>query len=1329
MLSDQLPLAGPQRSWLQTAHALPAVVLIAGALISSLSPLQFPWFFPVWLVVFAAAALAAGWQGGKRLRFPPIQRFVLNDLALLALIAAGTTQAIAAVDLPSPFQKIHATPGIASLYVVLAGLLAAVTVRVALRYGSAGRLGAALLGACLFSSTFYLRAHVVGEAGLGYGVVFAFLAAAWLIGGGTLLAALRKGDTRFFWGAALAFLLLLLLSACLSPAPGDSLPYWLRLAVTLGLSAVTAVTVARYPGIKPWLVWAVILLAGAVPVLLTLVKIITLTAAIDWAAALSYRLHLTEFGGGNLFARLVLIAVPLALYQFLLAWRAHAGRWLKIGLGVLLVGMVFAVFQSLSFEGKFALAVAVSLFAVLAGWPFWRRYAARWLNAWPKRLLLAAVLLAAGAALAVLVYRYAPEVNVASFNGRQIHWKAALLVWRDHPLLGGGPGNAMLYTPYYNPDQLGVVYVNQQILDDPLFANDLPKRLTDHAHNLLLEIVSSAGTLGLLAFIAVLVELVRVGLKRWQTAPSTGQWLLAACLAGIAGELAWGVLDVLRVIPPFFSFPVWVLVGILMAPPTAARPPAPAPQTRPVWVSVSALVFALALVLLPTLAASYYAAGFLAFQDQQWLAARQSFEWASRFDPLNPKYPEMAGETAVQLGQWDQSQQSLRRALTLRSGYSPYLYRLGWLAWMQNDLDAARSYFERAVQEDPGEIFQKNLYASAALLAANQGLTEEAARSFAKAAQVSPQTQPGAEWLRVINPAGGVDLTLDPAYLGGPSDALRQRIGMQLGVANLLPRQFKRVEQPASSLSYARVLELLQHSAQQEQRPFQASIQSAILYEVSSRAGFEDAAEQALRSFQSLTPNSAYSYRQLAKVAAARNQPAQAFELLTQAVAVSPKDLQSQLQLAQWAMAEQDWARVKEYLTRLTAQIGRDAYDWRLQRTDLHSIWLEYYRARQDGDNAAATLRALLEIRGEPRDFLNLAAAERQKGRHSSADHLCFQAAHEAIRRWTRPYDGLLYDIAGCVAGSPQARVMPQRLSQEVSAAPLAGKVLVGHLYRLIGLPLRALETYQQAEAIRPEEGAVAFFIAETYQVLGNSDQAEHYYRKAAELATYESLPLVKLSQLQKAQQRDQDALESLRKAVELTPGWDEAQMQLANLLLELGDRKTAALHYRMAQEAQSGLSLKTWQDLLSLFPMAERQTGEIGQMYAMSFNIQGMALPVLWMHPTAAASYAIALPSEPKMQFTAQIALAADSWSQPGDGVTFTLRLRPPGGQETVLFEQYVDPKSNPADRTWLPVMADLSAYAGQTVVITLATGPGPANDYQFDWAGWGSPRIERLE
>ena len=76
------------------------------------------------------------------------------------------------------------------------------------------------------------------------------------------------------------------------------------------------------------------------------------------------------------------------------------------------------------------------------------------------------------------------------------------------------------------------------------------------------------------------------------------------------------------------------------------------------------------------------------------------------------------------------------------------------------------------------------------------------------------------------------------------------------------------------------------------------------------------------------------------------------------------------------------------------------------------------------------------------------------------------------------------------------------------------------------------------------------------------------------------------------------------------------------------------------------------------------------------------------------------------------------------GDGVQFDVYLR--DGRATYrLYSEYIDPKNNPGDRRWFDASTPLDRWAGQTVTLTFATGVGPQGNADYDWAGWGNPRI----
>jgi hypothetical protein len=76
-----------------------------------------------------------------------------------------------------------------------------------------------------------------------------------------------------------------------------------------------------------------------------------------------------------------------------------------------------------------------------------------------------------------------------------------------------------------------------------------------------------------------------------------------------------------------------------------------------------------------------------------------------------------------------------------------------------------------------------------------------------------------------------------------------------------------------------------------------------------------------------------------------------------------------------------------------------------------------------------------------------------------------------------------------------------------------------------------------------------------------------------------------------------------------------------------------------------------------------------------------------------------------------------ADKVKPLSDGVDFRIAIE---GKE-LFHEQWLRGQ-------WAHREVDLSAYAGKSVIVRLTTGPGPANDANWDWAIWGAPQVVNL-
>ncbi len=91
---------------------------------------------------------------------------------------------------------------------------------------------------------------------------------------------------------------------------------------------------------------------------------------------------------------------------------------------------------------------------------------------------------------------------------------------------------------------------------------------------------------------------------------------------------------------------------------------------------------------------------------------------------------------------------------------------------------------------------------------------------------------------------------------------------------------------------------------------------------------------------------------------------------------------------------------------------------------------------------------------------------------------------------------------------------------------------------------------------------------------------------------------------------------------------------------------------------------------------------------------------------------------------FETHVGLLERAWTGPAAGdAQFLATLGGPGIEEAVLADEVLEPVKREEDRAWRRVSADLSAYAGQRVRISLRVNPlGPS---EGDYAYWGNPMV----
>jgi len=127
-------------------------------------------------------------------------------------------------------------------------------------------------------------------------------------------------------------------------------------------------------------------------------------------------------------------------------------------------------------------------------------------------------------------------------------------------------------------------------------------------------------------------------------------------------------------------------------------------------------------------------------------------------------------------------------------------------------------------------------------------------------------------------------------------------------------------------------------------------------------------------------------------------------------------------------------------------------------------------------------------------------------------------------------------------------------------------------------------------------------------------------------------------------------------------------------------------------------------------------------------FPIDNEKSPFLFQHPNSEIIFKkITIPEKAKFQFS--IALHKSSWEKSGDGVLFEVHLNMPNSDKKLIFSKYIDPKNNDEDRKCFEENIDLSSYQNKKVDFSFSTSCGPNQNQNFDWAGWGNPRITKTK
>ena len=738
-------------------------------------------------------------------------------------------------------------------------------------------------------------------------------------------------------------------------------------------------------------------------------------------------------------------------------------------------------------------------------------------------------------------------------------------------------------------------------------------------------------------------------------------------------------------------------------------------------------------IILPVLGNFHFRVAYSAFQERRWEAAAEELALASQWEPLNAKYYQLRAEAFINLGRYDNAMAMYERAVQLKRDFAPYYSQLGWLYWLQGDLEQATVHFQKAVEMDPIEAWQGGLHTDLALAYIAKGRIAEAIPLLKKSIELDPDMKlaPVTVWVPVQGVDGKFDVVIDPIYFASVnvesvSGPLEERILAHLGKTDYTARLFTldyAPLTPSATISLNQILDAIKadYLIAQANNNLEAPRLLATIAEAARVAGLNTCAEQAYMLFQDNFPTSAYGFRELGTFYRKQGRLAEAQTTFERAVKIRPDDPDS-------------WSALAEvYLNRELQNSARLALDTLYRLSPLYPRLneLQAQLYQQQGKLAEATdnLRKSLVITESIPNRINLASLYYQLDRQQQASEQCMLAADALRRTVSRPLDPQLWDVSVCLAQSNLRIKDLANLNICKSTNEQICNVVLGHIHRARGEFEQALVSYDEADNNRPDDGSSDFFLGQTYEALGRFSEAEAKYKQAASLNPLESLPLLSLGRLQWGQGRKDAAIQSFSAAVLATPGWGETHTALGNGLLVMGDTQAASMNYRLAQIADKDLREGEIYDFAAHLADAKIQSpspdyvkNDYFTIDSLDGNSDGKWQRVLFMHPVSNVSYTLTVPDSATLTFN--LAISPDSWAQTGDGVNFFVNIQSEQGAQQIL-STYIDPKHNTADRRWSPFTLDLDAYAGQTITIMLMTNCGPVGDCQFDWAGWGEPVI----
>lgn len=148
--------------------------------------------------------------------------------------------------------------------------------------------------------------------------------------------------------------------------------------------------------------------------------------------------------------------------------------------------------------------------------------------------------------------------------------------------------------------------------------------------------------------------------------------------------------------------------------------------------------------------------------------------------------------------------------------------------------------------------------------------------------------------------------------------------------------------------------------------------------------------------------------------------------------------------------------------------------------------------------------------------------------------------------------------------------------------------------------------------------------------------------------------------------------------------------------------------------------------DLNSMFDQATKKPSPAG-FQILDATLAGETKKAISTPPNSRIIFHVRVPDDGWLRVS--LGMKPESWDKEGNGVFFYAGVSD-GKSFEQLFTQTVNPFKNAAERRWIPVAVDLSAYGGEEVDVilnTVSSGPGLPPDERNDLPLWGAPMISR--